>query len=87
MAQDLKAGQFWRDIVNGDVLRLMEFSEYQTDAGMKLYAHCACYPRGEYFLGIQEMQAAHFQKERFQRIGWFKSLWYKLKLRRSQPLA
>ena len=96
MAQDLKTkqstepelGEFWRDMVNGDVLRIEEIDETPSDAGHR-YARCACYPRGKYFMGIQEMKTAHFGTERFQRAGWFKSLWYKLKFRgsKSKPLA
>jgi hypothetical protein len=101
----LRVGQFWRDMVNGDVLRIIEFSEYtpafdrQFEANQRsviiedpprpiLYAHCACYPRGEYYMGIQEMKASHFvASERFKPVGRFKSLWYKLKFKGSKPLA
>ncbi len=122
---DPKIGQFWRDMVNGDVLKIQEVSEYNTPdvssgvsawksismgrggelirepwaegekpIGSELepaqpitYVVCACYPRGEYYMGIQEMKASHFETERFKRVGWFKSLWYRWKFRRSQPLA
>lgn len=97
-------GQFWRDTVNGDVLKINSFSDYtppfdrqfeahgagtmiQDPPAPVLYAQCSCYPRGEYYMGIQEMKVVHFGTPRFQKVGWFKSLWYKLKLRRSQPLA
>ena len=90
MTHTLRVAQFWRDTVNGDLLKILEIdtSDSCLLAGCERpipYARCACYPRGEYFLGIQEMKASHFEEERFQRVGWFKSLWCKLKIRRSQP--
>ncbi len=99
MAQDLKLagsiiepdgakpGQFWRDVVLGDVLKILEISNYVSDPTLPpiLYARCACYPRGEGYLGIQEMKASHFKEERFQRVelGRIKQFWWsKVKFRK-----
>lgn len=93
MNQDLKPGQFWRDTVNTDVLKILEISEYVPGSeGAQLvnkltgevvhYARCACYPRAEYLMGIQEMRASRFGDERFHRVRGIKALWYRLKFRK-----
>lgn len=81
MAQDLKPGQFWRDTLNTDVLKILGFSfepiEQMTTE--ETYVRCACYPRGEYLMGTQEMKASHLETERFERLGPVKSIWYRIK--------
>lgn len=79
MAQDLKPGQFWRDTVNTDVLKILGFSFEPTPTVTETYVRCACYPRGEYLMGTQEMKASQLGTERFQRVGPVKSLWYRIK--------
>jgi hypothetical protein len=32
MGQNLKAGQWWRDVVNGDLLKIVEFSDYTPES-------------------------------------------------------
>ncbi len=91
MAQDLKPGQFWRDTVNGDLLKILEIDSFDASDVCTLagcegdlpprpipYVRSACYPRGEYFMGIQEMKASHFEEARFQpiKLGWFKNFWW-----------
>ena len=86
MAQDLKAGQFWRDTVNGDLLKILSFSQepnsnaFPAIGGYVDYVRSACIVRGSFF-GIQEMRAAHFSDERFQKVNWLKSLWYRRKFK------
>jgi len=91
MAQDLKVGQFWRDTVNGDLLKILSFSQEPNSnafpgvGGYVDYARCACIVRGSFF-GIQEMRTSHFSDERFRKLGILKALWYRWKLRkRSHP--
>lgn len=85
MAQDLKPGQFWRDTVNTDVLKILGFSfepieqTPATTVTEETYVRCACYPRGEYLMGTQEMKTSHLGTERFERVGPVKSLWYRIK--------
>ena len=99
MAEDLKLagsilkprieiGQFWRDTVNTDVLKILGFS-FEVETGGKtisggqlpeaIYVRCACYPRGEYLMGTQEMKSSHLGTERFQKVGFWQSLWYRIK--------
>lgn len=92
MAQDLKPGQFWKDTVNGDVLKILEIDDTASLTvpldGINVpipYVRSACYPRGEYFMGIQEMKASHFEEERFQpiKLNWFKNFyWSRIKFRK-----
>ncbi len=80
---DLKPGQFWRDTINGDVLKILEIDD--AAVSVPLYVRSACYPRGEYFMGIQEMKASHFEEARFQpiKLGWFKNFcWTRVKFRK-----
>lgn len=85
---ELRIGQFWRDMVNGDVLKITGFNWTDWQETQQIgYVVCSCYPRGEYYMGIQEMKASHFDTERFKPVGWWKSLWYRVKLRKAQPLA
>jgi hypothetical protein len=56
-------GQYWKDTVNGDLLKVLGFS---VDEENKLrYVKSACFVAGEEFLGIQEMQEKHFEGKRF----------------------
>lgn len=149
MAQDnLKRGQFWRDLTNRDVLQILDISVHTPEVtAVKLmvdrencvecgksikdhqadgrcdsicthgiedpwtckkclryknekqvlvksqgepiwYAKCACYPRGEYYMGIQEMRGSHFETPRFERIGWWNAWRLRRKLSRlSSPPA
>jgi hypothetical protein len=83
--------QFWRDTVNGDVLKILSFS-FEVEMGGTLtipgelpgtdYVRCACFPRGESFFGIQEMKVSRLDGERFIKVNWMKSIWFRLKFQR-----
>ncbi len=91
----LKTGQFWRDTVNGDLLRILSFSQepnanlapgIEGVGGYVEYAKCACMVDGVYF-GIQEMKTSHFETGRFQKPNSFMQFWYWRKFRTLLPGA
>ncbi len=96
MGQNLKrAGQFYRDIVNGDLLKIINFTFEIDPAGTVLdvfnddmpgteYVRCACIVNGSYF-GIQEMKTSHLDNaERFLRVPRLISVWLRWKYRDSK---
>jgi len=85
---ELKAGQFWRDKVNKDVLRILSFSFEVTSSGSQQltgeirestlpgneYARCDCFVHGTWF-GIQEMKSSHFSTDRFEPLSKLAAYW------------
>lgn len=83
-----KVGQFWRDTVNGDLLKILAFSQEMVyvgadrlDDGRIEYVRCACFPLGKYLMGIQEMKTSTLTNGRFKKVGLVKSLWYRWKFK------
>lgn len=73
-----KAGNFYRDLVNGDLLKILAFSDeaIYDDRPEELvrYVKCAVWIGGVEYLGIQEMKLSNLERvERFAKVtGWRK---------------
>lgn len=72
-------GQFWRDTVNGDLLKILDFNTVTIGIELVGYVRCACFPGGRYLMGIQEMKTSTLMNGRFKKVGKCKSLWCRWK--------
>ena len=93
-----RPGEVWRDMVNLDLLLVKEIDPRRVElVGDKIvaslrYARCLAFCKpGTFstlpamqFMGTQEMQFKHFNGPRFQRLGWFKAIYYRWKMKKWQ---
>ncbi len=92
----IEPGQFWRDTVNTDLLKILEVKEETLETGdpfvspretkTAIFVRAACIVGGKY-LGLQEMQASHFETDRFRLIRGSRLLWYRWKANRELKRA
>lgn len=91
---DFKVGQFYRDTVNGDLLKLLGFSDEVIDTRGPApfldpefeetvqYVRCQVITRDGVYFGIQEMKSAHLNRDRFSKVAGARGLWLKWKHRK-----
>lgn len=81
---DYKIGDFWRDLVNGDLLKILNFNDTALDPTqpevMTRYVVCACWVNGAAYLGPQEMKLANFERaDRFAKVTGWRERWFRIK--------
>jgi hypothetical protein len=81
MAQDLAVGQFYKDTINGDVLKILELrqeflrrtvlsetgAKEEEDSTPTEFVKCECYVKGKLF-GVQEMKSERLDDPRFVKV-------------------
>jgi hypothetical protein len=68
-------GQYWKNVSNGDLLKILGTSI--DDENGLTYVKAAYFVLGKQFLGVQERQEKWFDGERFQLVKpWFGKRWW-----------